>query len=336
VTLLQFALLFAQAVVTPELRQHVEAGLKARAAGDLAAAHVNLGSVLFQKQAYGEAIPPLRRALTLNPELPGAQQMLGAALLAQGAAAEAVPHLERAKVNDLLGIALLESGKTRDAVDRLEAALLERPNDPDLLYYLSQAHGRLAKNLFDRLRAQPNGLTRTQQMLGEAAAAAGQREQAAKHLQAALAARPDLRGVHLALGELQVAAGDYAQAEREFRAESQLTPASPAAAYQLGNALLNLGRVKEALPELERSHRLRPDMPETALALGKAHAAMGDAAKAEAALQQVVKLEPASALAEAAHLQLAQLYRKLGRAADADRELQAFRKLRQQAGGVRK
>ncbi|MCC6537350.1 MAG: tetratricopeptide repeat protein, partial [Bryobacterales bacterium] len=271
---LALVLFFAQAAVTPELRQHVEAGLKARAAGDLdtaarefrrvaelapdlAAAHVNLGGVLFQKQSYSEAIPPLRRALALNPDLPGAHQMLGTALLAQGAAADAVPHLEQAKVNDLLGIALLESGKTRDAVDRLETALLERPNDADLLYYLSQAHGRLSRDLAQRLRAHPAGFARLQQMIGEAAAAAGQREQATKHLLAALTGRPDLRGVHLALGELHVAAGDYARAEREFRVESDLAPASAAAAYQLGNALLNLGRVKEAIPELERSARLR-------------------------------------------------------------------------------
>ncbi|MCC6539638.1 MAG: tetratricopeptide repeat protein, partial [Bryobacterales bacterium] len=76
--------------------------------------------------------------------------------------------------------------------------------------------------------------------------------------------------------------------------------------------------------------------PETALALGKAHAAIGQSAQAEAALQQVVKLEPTSKLAEAAHLQLSQLYRKLGRNAEADRELQALRKLRPSPDPMRK
>ena len=71
--------------------------------------------------------------------------MLGAALLAQGFASLAIPHLEAAKSEDLLGLALLESGKTRDAVDHLEAALGSRPDDPDLLYYLSAAYGQLAK-----------------------------------------------------------------------------------------------------------------------------------------------------------------------------------------------
>ena len=80
--------------------------------------------------------------------------MLGAALLAQGYASEAVSHLEKGNAADLLGVALLESGRIREAIDVLESALEQRPGDPDLQYYLSQAHGKLAKQLFDQLSAQ--------------------------------------------------------------------------------------------------------------------------------------------------------------------------------------
>ena len=65
---------------TPELKQHVDAGLKAKSAGDLdaairefervvelapnlAAAHVNLGAVYYEKKDYTHAIPSLRKAL---------------------------------------------------------------------------------------------------------------------------------------------------------------------------------------------------------------------------------------------------------------------------------
>lgn len=330
---------------TPELRQRVDAGLRAKAAGDLdtaireftrvaelapglAAAHVNLGAVYFEKKDYAGAIPPLRRALELNPDLPGAHGMLGAALLAQGYAAESLPHLEKAQADDLLGVALLESGRVREAVDRLEAALAKRPGDADLLYYLSQAHGRLSKQLFDRLREASPESARAQQMLGDAMAAAGNREAAAKHFRSALALRPDLRGVHYALGELCLESGDYPGAEREFRAEARLAPGSAAAAYKLGFALLNLGRIPEAVAELQRSQTLQPDMPETLLELGKALAAAGDAAGAAKLLQRLLELEPASSLAETAHFQLARIYRKLGRPAEADRHLTIFQQLR--------
>ena len=77
----------------PELKQHVDAGLKAKSVGDLdaairefqrvvelapnlAAAHVNLGAVYYEKKDYSHAIPSLRKALELNPDLPGAHGML--------------------------------------------------------------------------------------------------------------------------------------------------------------------------------------------------------------------------------------------------------------------
>src|ERR1700730_17469211 len=161
-------LLFLGLQAPPELKQHVEAGLAAKRAGDLdtairefkrvaelsptlAAAHVNLCAVYYDKKDYANAIPSLRKALDLNPELPGAHAMLGAALLAQAYASEAVSHLEKAKAADLLGVALLESGRIREAIDVLESALEQRPGDPDLQYYLSQAHGKLTKQLFDQL-----------------------------------------------------------------------------------------------------------------------------------------------------------------------------------------
>lgn len=341
---------FAQLSVTPEIRQHVDAGIKAKAAGDLdtairefarvaelapglAAAHANLGAVYFEKRDYDRAVAPLQKALALNPELAGSSQMLGASLLALGAAAEAVAPLERVKAKDLLGIALLESGRVRDAVDQLEGALADRPNDPDLLYYLSQAHARLSKTLFDQLRAHPAGAARTNQMTGEALAAAGNPEEAAKHLRAAIAARPNLRGIHLMLGELALASGDFSRAESEFRAESTLAPRSAVAAYRLGRALSSQGRNAEAMQELQRAYHLSPDMPETSLELAKVLAATNRLDPAIEALRRVLALAPDSSLAEAAHLQLSQLYRRTGRTAEANRELENLKRMRSRSPG---
>src|SRR5665213_4322282 len=97
--------------VSPAVAQHVQAGMEAQKEGrlseaiaefkqvtklapNLAAAFVNLGAAYMQSHDYGAAIAPLKRALQLNPDLVGADQMLGYALLAQGYAAEAIPYLE--------------------------------------------------------------------------------------------------------------------------------------------------------------------------------------------------------------------------------------------------
>ena len=328
-----------------EIRQHVEAGLKAKRAGDLdgairefervvalapdlPAAHVNLGAAYSEKKEYGKAIPALRRALELASDLPGAHGMLGVALLAQGYATEAVPHLEQAHMDDVLGVALLEAGRPAEALNKLEAALQSRPDDADLLYYLGQAHASLSRQVLDRLLAQHADSPRARQLTAEMQAAAGNRLAAEREFRAALALRPELRGIHLALGELYLSAGDYEQAEREFRAEAGVAPGDSRTAYRLGSVLLNQGNTTDALAYLKRANELRPDMPETLLELGKAEAIAGQSSAAEKSLRRVIELERASQLAESAHFQLAQLLKKEGRAAEASREMSRFQELR--------
>ena len=326
--------------VTPEVREHVEAGLAAKKKGDwetavrefqrvaelmpsLAAAHVNLGAVYYDKKDFTHAIPELRKAIELNPDLPGARAMLGAALLAQGYAAEAIPYLD---TDDLLGIAFLESGRERDAIDKFEASLSKRPDDPDLLYYLSQAHSALSRELFEKLVAEHPDSARAQQLLGEANAAAGRRVEAENHLHAALAKRHDLRGVHLTLGELYLAGGDYANAQKEFAEEARLTPGSAAAAYKLGSVLLLSGDDQAAFQELSRADKLQPGMPQTEFELGKAAAALGEIAKAVTLFQKTVAQSPE--LTPDAHFQLARLYRKMGNPQKARSEMNEFEKTR--------
>ena len=92
--------------------------------------------------------------------------------------------------------------------------------------------------------------------------------------------------------------------------------------------LLKRGRARDAVAEFKRASELRPGMPETLLELGKATAATGDFASAEKLLRQVLERERASDVAESAHFQMAEVYRKLGRAADADRERRLFQEMR--------
>jgi tetratricopeptide (TPR) repeat protein len=294
----------------------------------MAAAHVNLGAVYLAKRDYASAVGPLRRSLELNPKLPGAHGMLGTALLALGYACDSIAHLEQGKSEDLLGVALLECGRPREALDRLESSLEKRPDDPDLLYYLGLAHGQLSKAAIDRLRAVAPDSPRTNQVLGEAQAAMRNRAAAEKHFAAALAARPDLLGAHYALGELYLQAGEFDKARAEFAAEAKSAPGSASAAYKLGYSLAQLGNTSEAIVELKRANALQPGMPETLLELGKILHATGDSKSAEGYLKEVLAAEAESQLAEAAHFQLSQVYRALGRTAEADREAKAFQSLR--------
>lgn len=330
--------------VSPAVIQHVQAGMAAQKEGrlsdaivefkrvtelapNLAAAFVNLGAAYLQNHQYGPAIDPLKHALQLNPDLIGADQMLGYALLAQGYSAEAIPHLEKAHVQDALGIAQLKTGKLSEAISNLQAALAKRPNDPELLYYLGRASGLLSKEAFDTLQANYPDSARAHQALAENYAVLRRVPEAEKEYNEALNARADTPGVHLALGGLYEGASEWPKAEAEYRAETKLEPGNAEAAYRLGAALLQEGKVKEARTELERADQLRPEMPETLYLLGKAASLDGDGTAAEKAWKGVIAIEKASSLAAQAHFGLAGLYRKQGKTADAQREMQDFREL---------
>src|SRR5437660_1197046 len=327
-----------------EAMQHIQAGLEARKQHQveteivefrkateldptLADAFVNLGAAYMEKGDYGVAITPLKRALEISSDLVVAHHFLGYALLEQGYAAEAIPHLQRVGALDALGVAQIETGELNEAVASFSAAFSNRPNDPDLQYYLGHASGLLSKNAIDTLLAAHSDSARAHQALAENYFVLRQMPQAEKEFQEALRLRPDIPKLHLELGEVYAGSSQWAKAEEEFRAETKLQPGNAEANYRLGTALLQQGKAREARTELQRADRLQPDMPETLYSLGKAASLEGDAVAAEKAWAKLLSIEKASSLAAQTNFRLAGLYRKQGKTADAEREMQEFQKL---------
>jgi tetratricopeptide (TPR) repeat protein len=334
----------ASQTVSPEALQHLQAGVEAdkqrhfdvaiaefrkatELAPNVAEAFVGLGRAYMENHEYEAAVVPLKRALELNPDLVVAHQFLGYALLAQGYAAEAIPHLEKAGASDALGIAQVEAGQLAEAAVNLREALSKRPNDPDLLYYVGRASGLLAKQSIDQLLAAYPESPRAHQAMGENFFVLRQMPQAEKEYHEALRLRPDMPGIHLELGLVYAGASQWDKAEQEFRAETKLQPGNAEAAYRLGAALLQQGKGHQAREELERADRLKPGMPETLYSLGKAASLNGDAAAAEKAWTKLLEIEKESSLAAQAHFGLAGLYRKQGKASQAQHEMQEFQRM---------
>jgi tetratricopeptide (TPR) repeat protein len=285
----------------------------------------------MEKRNFGAAIPPLKKALELKPDLLPAHQLLGYALLAQGFAAEAVPHLQRTQERGALGIAQIETGQLADAVTNLQAALTKRPGDPDLLYYLGRASGLLSKQTIDMLVGAYPDSARAHQAMAENYFVLRQMPQAEHEYKAALQLRPDTPGLHLELGEVYAGAAQWEKAEEEFRAEAKLQPGNAEASYRLGMALLQEGKVREARSSLTRADHLQPQMPETLYSLGKAASLDGDDAAAQKSWTAMLGVEKDTPLAGQAHFALANLYRKQGKTADAEREMQEFKRLQPEA-----
>lgn len=296
----------------------------------------HLGQAYVSKREYAAAIPQLKRALELSPDSPAIHQLLGYALLAAGYAADAIPHLELIHDNGALGIAQLQAGKIAEAVASLQSALASNPNDPDLLYYLSQAGTALASQSRDKLLSDYRATPRGHQALGQNFFEIKKYSEAEQEYQIAITQRPDLPGLRLELGQVYAADSQWEKAEEQFRLETTLQPGSAEAAYRLGDALLHEGRMQEAAAVFRRSNELRPDMPETLFSLGKA-AAVADPASAEKALNRVVELEKDTPLAAQAYFTLATIHRKQGKTELATRETEQFRRLQAQSNaGVAK
>jgi tetratricopeptide (TPR) repeat protein len=346
---LVFALTFQSPSVSPEGAQHMQAGVEAHKQGkfdvaaaefrkatqtdpNLAEAYLDLGEVLLETHDAPGASAALKRAVELNPELGAAHLQLGYALLQQGYAEEAIPHLDRVHALAALGIAQIETGQYEAAIANLSAALAQHPGNPDLLYYIGRASGLLSKRSIDSLMSAYPDSARAHQAMGENYYVLRQMPQAEKEYATALQQRADLPGLHLELGIVYAGAGQWSKAEEEFRAEAKLQPGNAEAAYRLGAALLQQGKAKEALAELKRANDLKADMPETLYSLGKAASLEGDSSTAEKSWLRVTELENNSSLAAQSHFGLATLYRKQGKTAEAQKQMQEFQKLQSAIG----
>ena len=277
---------------------------------------------------YQGAIVPLRRALELKNDLPGAEQLLGFALLSAGYAKEAIPYLEKVGALDALGVAQLKAGKLQEATTNLQAALPKRPGDVNLLYYFGRATGLVSQQAFERLRATDPDSGRAHQIMGELYAVLHNTEGAEKEYREALQLQPETRGVHLELGELYAGVSQWSKAESEFRSESKLQPGDFEAAFSLGNSLLQQGKVKEARVELERANELQSGNADILYALGKACSLSGDKSAAEKNWLDVVRIDGTTEVAQKAHFGLASLYRERGDLLKADNEMKEVQRLR--------
>ena len=335
---------FASQTLSPEAAQHMQAGIAAdkQRQFDVAITEfrkvtqleptfvdgfVSLGQTYMEKHDFASAVTPLKRALEVDPDLAPAHQLLGYALLAQGYAAQAIPHLQKVQDKTGLGIAEIQTGQLAEAVANLQTALSERPNDQDLLYYLGRASGLLSKQSIDTLLAAYPDSARAHQALAENYFVLRQMPEAEKEYREALRLRPDTPELHLELGEVYAGAFQWVKAEEEFRAETKLQPGNAEAAYRLGTALLEQGKAREARAELVRADKLMPEMPETLYSLGKAASLEGDGTTAEKEWTRLLAIEKETPLAAQAHFALAGLYRKQGKTAAAQHEMQEFQRL---------
>jgi len=298
-------------------------------------ARANLGVLLFFQGDYTGAIPQMRTALQLKPDLWKIRALLGIAEKRTGDSGRAQDDLEQAlsklddpKIRMQAGLELIEldssAGELQKALSVTEELERESPQDPHLLFVAYEISSQvLDQTLLNMMVAAPNSAEMHMMMAG-ALARRGDHSNAIEQYREAIRLNPDLPGVHYELAEQLRTATDpalNAQAEGEFRAALKVNQYDEKAWRRLGEIIAAKGDYKTAQEDYKKALALAPHDSDVQTDLAIALISTNHTQEAIPLLESAEKDDPTNV---AAHYRLSLLYRRAGRLADSKREMDLF------------
>ena len=307
------------------------------------AAQHRLGEAYIEKKNYRAAIPFLREAYRLNPvdygnafDLAYAELETGDAVTARKIAEELLARSDRPELHRLLGECAESAGDWREAIDQFQIAARAEESEENLFSFgsaLLKANAPAeAKKIFLYAAKRYAGSARMQVGLGVAEYATGEYPQAVETLCRAVDLDPkDTRALEF-LGKMSGVApqlsGEVSSRLKHFVI---VYPANAAANYYYAMSLRASANENEAAPEaaevyLERAVDEVPTFAAAHYQLGLVKEQHGDLKAAIEQYLEAIRIEPGL---RPAHYHLAQLYRKNGQSAAAEREYAIVRKLRE-------
>jgi Flp pilus assembly protein TadD len=187
-----------------------------------------------------------------------------------------------------LGVSLVRSGRTEEAAAIFSELLRNNPDNADVQIFLAHAYAQQK-----------------------------QANEAISSFRKALELNPRLPGIHTAIGKLLLKNGSLSEAEKEFRDELSLYEADLEAQYLLAFTLDLEGKPEEAVSLLNKVLQRQPNHSNARYTLGKILIRKNDLAGALEHLEIAVKIDPDDS---SKHFQLGEVYRKLGRREEAQRQ----------------
>jgi Tfp pilus assembly protein PilF len=298
----------------------------------------NLGVLLFFQGNYKEAIPELRDALRLKPDLWKIQALLGMGerrtgdtVTARADLEKSFPELQEKKVRIEAGLELIELYSATEDLDKASTVIgVLRSLDPEnqeVLYAAYRIHSDLAREAILSLSLVAPKSALMYQVMAHEAARRGDTTTAIREYREALKINPKLPGLHFELAEmlhsLPVTAEISAQAKAEYEAALAQNPFDEKAVLRLARIAEESEDQKKVYDLYARAVELQPNDPEANYELGKMLAAMDQLEKAEKLLEHAIQIDPTNAVI---HFRLSTVYQRLGRNEDAKHEVEEFRK----------
>jgi tetratricopeptide (TPR) repeat protein len=325
----------------PELRAELELDSKN------IEVRANLGVLLFFQGQFAEAIPQLKAAVEMKPDLWKIRSVLGIAERKTGEEQKgrsdleaAFPDVDEEKLKITVGRELIESyAATNDfdnASQMIGALLKLEPTNAALLYISYRIHSQMAVAAMLELGMVAPDSAQTHQAIAHEMQRDRDLKGTIANLRKALALDPTLPGIHFELAEALHASDDpqiRAEAEQQYRLAVETNPSDPKAAARLGDIEAEKGDPDAAATHYRKALQLQPGFGEAAIGLANVYSEKGDQAEAISLLEQVEVADPTNALA---HFRLSTIYRKLNRPTDVTREVDLYRKYKDEREKLRK
>ena len=305
----------------------------AQAFNDLATAHA-------RQQEYPEALSLYHQAEQWDRNLDGLEKNLGQCAFLMKDYAEATRALtaasqqgdDSAPLRAMLGLACFATDKYQDAVHAFQPLGASGMTDGEAGYAwaASLAHiGEMKKatEVLSAWEVEPRA-PETLLLAGQLWTEIGDYARATATLERALGSSPRLAKAHFYEGLAYIRWEHWSEAAKEFQQELDLNPGDPDARYHLGFVDQQESKTDDALMVYEQVISADPNYVNAQYEAGKILLDRGDLVSAAAHLQTAAKLSPEK---DYIHYQLQSAYRKLGKTADADRELAIYKSLKAQS-----
>ncbi|HLV87794.1 MAG TPA: tetratricopeptide repeat protein [Candidatus Sulfotelmatobacter sp.] len=294
---------------------------------------------LLRENKPQDALGLLNQTVKENPKLAGLERMIGKAYLQTRQYSEAIAHLGTAlqqdnndlEASELLALSFYGSGNCHDALPLLEKLKPhfsnESPDSPYLLsicYLMTQQWEKARKALAEMFSVSPDsGMAYL--ALGKLLVRQHMVEAAVPQIETALRLEPRLAMAHFLLGEIDLYQSNTQAAVGEFQKELAVNPTLWLVYWRLGDAYIRLENYNDAEKVLKEAIWLNEASPDAYVLLGKIAMKKNDAVLASQFLERALSLAPQNF---DAHEALAGAYQKLGRAADANRQMELAKRLR--------
>ncbi|HUZ95518.1 MAG TPA: tetratricopeptide repeat protein [Edaphobacter sp.] len=300
-----------------------------------------LGLLEARQEHYPQAIVLYRKAMALNPAMPGLRLNLGLALFKNGQYKQAnqifIPLLkaqspsspERQRLTVLIGMSYYGRGEYQAAVPYLKHAADRDAQNLSLL--LTLAHSCLLSkqyqcvlDVYHRMVAQNAESAQVDMLVGEALDEMSDPIGATREFRAAVQANPKEPNVHFGLGYLLWTQLQYEEASQEFQAELENNPGYAQALLYLADADIKMGRNEDARILLERVVKSHPAISMGHLDLGIVYAEANQKEEALRQFKMAAALKPDD---ENVHMRLGRLLRSMGNPGEAKSEFDKVRNL---------